>query len=148
MIAEGLSLSLIAWMLNLLGLLFGAALGARGLMDPHWAQRLVRLKPDEQGGGFAEFRATYGGVFLGLHAVGFLLSLKWVTGGEAVLGTAAIGASAAIAAAWLGAAAGRALAMIRDGAATAFNRLSAAVELAMAAAVGAPWLVWLMGGSP
>jgi hypothetical protein len=38
--------------------------------------------------------------------------------------------------------------MIRDGAATAFNRLSAAVELAMAAAVGAPWLVWLMGGSP
>ena len=58
-------LTLVAWCLSALALAFGAYLGARGLFDPHWAQKLVRLKPDEQGGGFAEFRATYGGVFLG-----------------------------------------------------------------------------------
>lgn len=148
MLAEGPTLPLFAWIVNLLGLLFGAALGLRGLFDPNWAQRLVRLKPDEQGGGFAEFRATYGGVFLGLHTVGFVLSLKWITGGEAVIGTAAIGASAAIAAAWLGAGFGRALSMLRDNTATSFNRLSAFLEAALAIAIGAPWVLWLVGGAP
>ncbi|MBS0384976.1 MAG: hypothetical protein JSS00_06470, partial [Proteobacteria bacterium] len=68
MIKEGLSLALAAWCLSALALGFGALLGARGLIDPRWAQRLVRLQPDERGGGFAEFRATYGGLFFGLHA--------------------------------------------------------------------------------
>jgi hypothetical protein len=49
---------LFAWLLNALMLSFGAALGARALIDPHWASRFVRLKPDDQDGGFAEFRAT------------------------------------------------------------------------------------------
>ena len=54
---------LLAWGLCVLGLAFGGALGLRALFDPKWAARLVRLKADEQGGGQAEFRATYGGVF-------------------------------------------------------------------------------------
>src|SRR5690242_20363139 len=58
---EGLSFALLAWSLNALALAFGAYLGLRGLFDPNWAAKLVRLKPDERGGGFAEFRATYGG---------------------------------------------------------------------------------------
>ena len=64
-----------AWGLSALALAFGAALGVRALIDPDWAAKFVRLKPDEQGGGFAEFRATYGGVFLGLHLVALVFTL-------------------------------------------------------------------------
>jgi len=146
MIAEGQSLALVAWCLSALALAFGAYLGARGLLDPHWAQKLVRLSPDEQGGGFAEFRAIYGGWFLGLHAVALIFVLEWMFRGEGVIGTTAIGATAAIAVAWGAAAAGRVISMLRDdGAQTRFNRLSAAVEVAMAALIGAPWLVWMLG---
>ncbi len=37
-----------AWGLSALALLFGAALGARALIDPQWAAKFVRLKADEQ----------------------------------------------------------------------------------------------------
>jgi len=133
-----------AWVLNALALAVGAALGARGLLDPKWAARFVRLQADEQGGGFAEFRATYGGVFLGLHAVALLMTLKYLTGGAAVIGVAATGAAAALGAGWAGAAFGRVIAIWRDGADTKFNRLSAGVEAAMALAIGAPWIVWIL----
>lgn len=136
------------WGLSALALAFGAALGARGLFDPNWAARLVRLREDEQGGGFAEFRATYGGVFLGLHAVGFVLVLKWIIDREPLVGAIASGACVAIAAGWAGAAFGRAISIWRDkGADTAFNRLSVGVEAATALCVGAPWAVWLLGGA-
>ena len=136
----------IAWLLNALALAFGVALGARGLLDPKWAARLVRLREDEQGGGFAEFRATYGGVFLGLHAVTLFMTLKYTMGGEYVIGVAAAGGAAALSAGWAGAAFGRVIAIWRDGADTKFNRLSVVIELAMAAAIGGPWAVWALGG--
>ena len=146
MLAEGLSLGLFAWILSASGLLFGAALGVLGLLDPRWAQRLVRLKPDDQGGGFAEFRATYGGVFFGLHAVTLLLAVKWLANGGEVVGVAATGAVAAVAAGWAGAAGGRLLSMLRDeGCATPFNRLSVGIETALACAIGAPWALWMLG---
>ena len=146
MLAEGLSLSLVAWCLSALALAFGAFLGARGLIDPHWAQKLVRLRPDAQGGGFAEFRAVYGGVFLGLHATALLFVLGWILIGTAGMGGAAIGATAVIAASWLGAALGRLVSMLRDSdTQTKFNQLSVGVEFAMAVLVGAPWLLWLFG---
>src|SRR5262245_26866999 len=114
MIAEGLSVSLVAWCLSALALGFGAYLGARGLIDPAWAEKLVRLKPDAQGGGFAEFRAVYGGMFLGLHGLALMFVLSWIAGGETAVGTTAIGASAVISASWFGAAFGRLLSMLRD----------------------------------
>lgn len=135
---------LFAWVLSALALMFGAALGARALVDPRWAAKFVRLKEDEQGGGFAEFRATYGGVFLFLHLVALLFIAIFLWGGEYVIGVAAAGASAAIAAGWAGSALGRTLSMWRDGADTRFNRLSAGVEVAMAFAIGMPWLVWFL----
>lgn len=135
---------LIAWLLNAVALALGVGLGARALIDPQWAARFVRLKADEQGGGFAEFRATYGGVFLGLHAVALLLTLKYIGGGEYVLGVAATGAAAALAAGWAGAAFGRIIAIWRDSADTKFNRISAAVEAVMSLAIGAPWIVWVL----
>jgi hypothetical protein len=144
MIAEGLTLSLLAWCLSALALAFGAYLGARALIDPHWAQKLVRLRPDEQGGGFAEFRAVYGGVFLGLHAVTLIFVLGWVLSGEIVVGTTAIGATAVVSASWFGAAFGRLLSMLRDDTRTKFNRLSVAIEVAMFVFVSLPWLLWLL----
>ncbi|HYD87214.1 MAG TPA: hypothetical protein VEA80_07055 [Vitreimonas sp.] len=135
---------LIAWLLNVLALMFGAGLGARALIDPRWAARFVRLAPDEQGGGFAEFRATYGGVFLGLHAAALLLALRYLLSGGALIGVAAAGASAALAAGWAGSAFGRAVAIWRDGADTRFNRLSVVVEAGIALAIAAPWIAWLV----
>ncbi len=137
----------IAWGLCVLGLCLGAFLGARGLFDPHWAARLVRLKEDEQGGGIAEFRATYGGVFFGVHAAALVLVLYYLRSGAELPGVAAIGAVFALAAGWAGAAFGRLISIWRDpGANTAFNRLSVAVETAVALAIGAPWALWLAGG--
>lgn len=146
MIAEGLSIALVAWCLSALALGFGAYLGARGLFDPRWAQNLVRLQPDAQGGGFAEFRAVYGGVFFGMHALALLFVLAWIFGGESTIGAAAVGATAVIAASWFGAAFGRVWSVLRDeGTQTKFNRFSVAVEVVMFVLVGAPWLLWLFG---
>lgn len=130
------------WILNALGLTSGLALGLRALIDPKWAARFVRLKPDEQAGGFAEFRATYGGMFLAVHAAALLMTLMYLNGGEFVIGVAATGGAAALGAAWAGACGGRVLSMLLDGTDTKFNRMSAAVEAALALAIAAPWLVW------
>lgn len=135
---------LFAWVVSALALIVGAALGARALIDPAWAAKFVRLKADEQGGGQAEFRATFGGVFLALHAAALLLTLFYLLGGEYVIGVCATGASFAIAAGWGGAAFGRAVSIWRDGADTPFNRMSIGVETAMAFAIAMPWLVWFL----
>ncbi len=135
---------LFAWGLNVIALALGAALGARALIDPKWAARFVRLKADEQGGGFAEFRATYGGVFLGLHLAALLLALRYLLSGGALVGVVAAGASAALCAGWAGAAFGRFVSMVRDRTDTKFNRISCGVELAMALAIGMPWFVWAL----
>jgi len=133
-----------AWVLNALGLGFGVILGVRALIDPRWAAKLVRLKEDEQGGGFAEFRATYGGLFAASHGVALLLTLGWLGQGEYMIGVAAIGAAAVLAAAWGGTAVGRVVSMWRDGTDTKFNRLSVGVEVAVAFCIAAPWLAWLL----
>lgn len=131
----------IAWVLNVLALAFGVALGARGLVDPKWAARLVRLREDAEGG-IAEFRATYGGMFLGLHLIALVLTLRYLLANAYVVGVAASGAVAVLSAGWALTAFGRVIAMWRDGANTAFNRVSVLVELAVAAALAAPWAVW------
>lgn len=138
----GFDLALLAWIFNVIALLFGAVLGARGLIDPQWAARFVRLKPDEQGGGFAEFRATYGGVFALSHAVALVFSVKWLFGGEFMFGLYAAAASAPLAAAWAGSCGGRVLSMWRDGTRTRFNVMSATVEALIALAIASPWFLW------
>jgi hypothetical protein len=135
---------LLAWIANALALAFGALLGARALLDPRWAERLTRLKPDERGGGFAEFRATYGGLFCFAHLAALALTLFSLWGGEYVVGVAATGAAFVLAAAWAGSCLGRLLAIWRDGADTRFNRVSAALEALLAIAIGAPWIVWAL----
>jgi hypothetical protein len=137
---------LFAWILNALALALGAGLGARALIDPHWASRFVRLKADDQGGGFAEFRATFGGVFLLVHLAALVLTLRYLLAGGALVGVVATGASAAVSAAWGGAAFGRLISMWRDRTDTKFNRLSVCVEAAMALAIVLPWIVWFFAG--
>lgn len=142
---EGFELAALAWTLSAIALAFGAALGLRALIDPHWARRFVRLQPDEQGGGFAEFRATYGGVIFALHAAAFWFALNWVINGDFVVGAFAAGASAAVAAGWGGAAAGRALSMLADRQTrTRFNAQSAAAEALLSFVIGGPWLAWML----
>jgi hypothetical protein len=144
---DGFTIQLVAWGLNALALAFCAGLGARALIDPNWAARFVRLRADDQGGGFAEFRATYGGLFLASHAAGLYFTMKWIFGGEQVVGIFAAGAAAALAGAWAGAAAGRALALVRDASLrTRFNQLSIGVESALALTIAAPWIVWALSG--
>jgi hypothetical protein len=130
------------WVVNALALAFGALLGARALYDPKWASRFARLKADEQGGGFAEFRATFGGVFLMMHLAALVLTLRYVLAGGYLVGVVATGAAAALAAGWAGASGGRILSILLDGSDTKFNRMSATVEAAMALAIAAPWIGW------
>ena len=145
---EGFSIELIAWCLNALALSFCAGLGARALIDPAWAARLVRLRPDDQGGGFAQFRATYGGLFLASHAAALFFTMRWIIGGQQLLGVFAAGAAAALAGAWGGAAIGRAYALYSDRTLiTPFNRLCLMVEGALAFGIAAPWAAWSLAGS-
>ena len=141
---EGFNIDLVMWSLNALALACGAGLGLRALLNPKWSARFVRLAPDDQGGGQAEFRATYGGVFFGLHAIAFLLSWSWITEGDVMTGLMALGAAATLAAGWFGAACGRFIAMWRDGADTKFNRISAVTEFVFGVLIAGPGLAWLV----
>ncbi len=89
----------------------GALLGLISLLWPHKAARIVRLCPDPASkGGFAEFRATYGGLLLFAHLAVLLAIFMREQAGMASV----IGASFAVGAGWLGAALGRAIAMLAD----------------------------------
>jgi hypothetical protein len=144
---EGFTPDLLAWALNALTLAFCAGLGARALVNPDWASRFVRLKPDEQGGGFAFFSATFGGLFLASHAAALLFTLRWMLSGEAVIGIFAAGAAAALAGAWIGSALGRGIALYKDRTlATPFNLRAAAIEALLGVLIGAPWLIWALDG--
>ena len=134
-----------AWAANALALAFVSFLGARAMFFPRWAARFARLKPDEQGGGEAEFRATYGGVFLFGHAVALLFTARYMIAGSHVVGVCATGAAAVLSAAWAGSAAGRFFSIWRDGVRTRFNLFSAFAEIVLALAIGAPWIIWVWG---
>jgi hypothetical protein len=89
-------------------LAFGTGLGVKGLFDPVWAGKLVRLQPENgQPEGFAEFRSTLGGMFLGLHFTALLCVGFWK-------GDAGIAACLILSVGWLMTAAGRILAYQKD----------------------------------
>jgi hypothetical protein len=89
-------------------LAFGAGLGVKGMFDPMWAGRLVRLQPENgQPEGYSEFRATFGGMFLGLHLSALAFMVFW---GE----EAGIAACSVLAAGWLFTALGRYLSYSMD----------------------------------
>lgn len=122
----------------------GAMLGLVSLFAPARAAEIVRLQPDWAApGGFAEFRAMYGGFLLLAHlAVLLAIVMQAQAGMASVIGTAfAVGAG------WLGAALGRALSMVVDHGEhrtrTGYNAFSTGFELALGLALIAPWLAHL-----
>ncbi|MGE0046242.1 MAG: hypothetical protein AB7J28_03065 [Hyphomonadaceae bacterium] len=130
------------WILSAIGLLIGAGLGAAGLLNPRWAEKLVRLS-EAAPGGFAEFRATYGGLFFGAHAAALaLLFIASYSDDLAALSMTA-GAAGVLSVAWAGSAFGRALSILRDKTGTKFNWQSVAFEGGVALLIGAPWFGWL-----
>ncbi len=119
----------------------GAILGVIALLWPQRAAQIVRLRADPDAtGGFAEFRATYGGLLLFAHLAVLLAIVMREQAGMASV----IGASFAVGAGWLGAALGRALAMLVDhrehATRTGYNAFSTVFELALALALLAPWI--------
>jgi hypothetical protein len=116
-------------------LAFGTLIGLGSLVSPNWAAGVVRLVEDpDKAGGFAEFRATYGGLLMMLHLTGLiaLFMLPPVMGLAAVL---------PIAAGWAGAGFGRMFSLIFDAKRLrepAMNPIWIAVELILAIAIAAP----------
>lgn len=144
---EGFSPELVAWALNALTLALCAGFGARAVVSPDWAARFLRLQPQQRSEDFAMFSATMGGLFLASHAAALYFTMKWIFGGEGVIGIFAAGAAAALAGAWIGSALGRGVTLLKDRAlATQFNLRAAGVEVLLGVLIGAPWLVWALGG--
>ena len=125
----------------------GALLGFWAFVWPTKAAEIVRLRPDwDAAGGFAEFRATFGGLLMMAHLAVLLAIVMREQAGMASV----IGASFAVGAGWLGAAIGRTISMLVDHAEhqtrTGYNAFSIVFELALAFALLAPWLGHLGGG--
>jgi hypothetical protein len=100
---------------------------------------VVRLQPDPAfEGGLAEFRASFGGLFLATHAAGIALVLLAPAGPVAwgLLPVAGI---------WAGSAVGRTVSVLVDGTGTAYNLGSIAFEVVMALAVLAPLIALHLG---
>ncbi|MBY9068329.1 hypothetical protein K1X12_15620 [Hyphomonas sp. WL0036] len=126
--------------LAILGLGAGAAMGMGALCAPEWAAGVVRLKADpKKGGGYSEFRATYGGLLLMLHAVALVIVLITPPAGSALV-------VLPIALAWLGAAFGRCVALLFDRQRLGNARIIPiwmATEVALSLAIAAPVLQFL-----
>lgn len=136
-----------SWVLAILALVVMGGMGAYALINPRWAARFVRLKDDpERPGGFAEFRATYGGLFFGTHAAALLLVALYLRGGSDVIGLSAGGAVFALGAGYAGSAFGRAVSMLRDKTRTKFNIGSTFFELGAALCLWAPWIAGMANG--
>lgn len=133
------------WIIAGLAALLGFGMGAAALIMPRWGQSVVRLAPDPRWkGGWAEFRASYGGALCLLHgAVLLTIVMSFQAGAGAVMG-----ASFAASLYWLGMVIGRAVSMLADAeqdTRTTYNLMGLGFELVMAAALGAPFLSHLGG---
>ena len=98
----------LSYLISSAALAFGAGLGLKGIFDPAWAGKLVRLQPENgQPEGFAEFRSTLGGMFLGLHLAALICTGLWK-------GEAGLAACTILSAGWLMTAFGRFIAYHKD----------------------------------
>lgn len=128
-----------------LGLMVGMGLGLGGFVWPGWASRLVGLTTLREEG-FAEFRATYGGMFLFGHFMAAFLLLKALSATNDISWAfIAAGAAFALGAGWIGTALGRLASMYQEKTTnTQFNQASTAFEAVVGIAIAAPWLVLLL----
>ena len=97
--------------ITMTGLLFGALIGLIALFRPAGIAQTLRLQADpERPGGFAEFRASFGGIFLMIH----MTALVFATHLQGLNPTLVIFVVTPIAMAWFGAAIGRLISMALD----------------------------------
>ena len=127
--------------ISVVTLLFGAVLGLSAMFSPAWASRIVRLVEDPdplRPGGYSEFRATYGGLFLFAHLMTAILVVNLSTGSEDIL---------TLAAGWVGAGTGRLMSLVFD---RAKNREPGLIpiwipmEIILGLAIAAPFLHFLL----
>jgi hypothetical protein len=112
------------------------------LANPGWASRLVRLLPDPaRPGGFAEFRATYGGLFAATHLLALAFVAEALRKPDIGANLLALGASAVCAAIWGGTAIGRAISIAADKTGGGFNAGSLVFEVVLGLLIAAPWLL-------
>lgn len=100
--------------ISLITLLIGAVLGLSAMFSPAWASRVVRLVEDPdplRPGGYSEFRATYGGLFLFSHLMTAILLVN-LGGSEPEILTSIV--VLPLAAGWIGAGVGRLMSRILD----------------------------------
>ena len=95
-------------------LLAGAVLGLSAMFSPAWASRVVRLVEDPdplRPGGYSEFRATYGGLFLFSHLMTAILVVNLGNSDPEILTSLVV---LPLAAGWVGAGVGRLMSRIAD----------------------------------
>lgn len=119
----------------------GALMGLAALIMPRWASNIVRLTATERKpGGWAEFRALYGGGFLMAHGSVLLTIAMMAQAGR----NSVVAAGFAVGALWLGMAIGRSVSVLADHRAhqtrTPLNLFSIPFEIVMGLALWAPWL--------
>lgn len=122
-----------------LGCLLGAGLGLVGLVSPSTAARIVRLQTDPaHPDGVAEFRASFGGLFLATHGLGLLVLLGPYAGIATVDGLK-LGVCATLGALWLGTAFGRLVAMaVTPSARVGYQAFAMIFETAVGAMIALP----------
>ncbi|MDX1293495.1 MAG: hypothetical protein R3265_11855 [Hyphomonas sp.] len=132
--------------ISLVALLFGAVIGLSAMFSPAWASRVVRLVEDPdplRPGGFSEFRATYGGLFLFSHLMTAILVMN-LSGAEGILTTLVV---LPLAAGWIGAGVGRLMSLVFD---RRQNREPGLIpvwiplEIILGLAIAAPFLHFLL----
>lgn len=133
----------VEWMVAGAASVIGACMGLLSLIVPQWGASVVRLAPDPRWkGGFAEFRASYGGALALAHgAVLLTLAMSAQAGAGSVMG-----ASFAVALYWGGMALGRAASMVLDSqkeTLTGYNAGAVGFETLMALALAAPFIAHL-----
>jgi len=117
----------------------GALMGLLGLINPEWSKNVVRLAPGpDKPGGYAEFRASFGGLFLFLHAAPIIAFFA---------GNGFMGSAFAAALAWIGMALGRVVSMLLDhkamGTRTGYNVFGTGFELVLGLMLLAPFIAHL-----
>ncbi len=131
---------MIAQLVSLIALAAGAAMGLGALISPAWASGVVRLEAAAgRPGGYAEFRATYGGLFFLVHASALAIALS----APAEIGMLVV---APLALGWIGAGLGRVVSLMFDGeklGGAGLNRTWVATEFGLGLAIGAPLINFL-----
>lgn len=102
---------MIYYYITMVGLSFGTLVGFIAFVRPQIIASTLRLQADPaRPGGYAEFRASFGGIFIMIH----MTALVFATHLHAINPLYVIFMVAPIVMAWFGAAAGRCVSMVLD----------------------------------